>query len=75
MRTHTITAGEVIDIAIIRSGYKGRQTELCRNSGITESTLRRRKRDPGEMTLREYWSLDRLLHFTEEEQGILLRSK
>ena len=73
MKTHQTTGGEVIGMAMIRSGYKGRQTELCHKTGITESTLKRRKRDPGSMTLSEYWSLDRFLHFTDWERDALLK--
>lgn len=73
MKTHVTTGGEAIGMAMIRSGYGGRQTELCRKTGITESTLKRRKRDPGSMTIREYRSLDRFLHFTDWERDVLLK--
>ncbi len=71
MNTHTPTPAEVINMAMIRAGYGNRQTEFCRKVGIPVATLTKRKREPWTMTIGEYRRLERILHFTENEQNII----
>ncbi len=66
-----MTAAEVINLAMIRAGYGRRQTAFCRKVGIPVATLNKRKREPWTMTIGEYRRLERVLHFTQDEQNIL----
>ena len=73
MRIHQTTPGEAIEAALIRNGYKGRQEAFCKKSGIELRTFQRRKSHLGTMTLKEYWSMDQYLHFTDEENAVIFR--
>lgn len=72
MKVHQTTVGETIDSALVRNGYKGRQEAFCKKAGIGLRTLQTRKRYPETITLKEYWSMDRYLHFTDDEAMIFL---
>ena len=67
---------KISDIVIGRARISGFDIgRLSKRSGIAFSTLYRRLRQPENFTLRELYSINKLIHFSDEEILYFIRRK